>query len=341
MADVTASQHNFSRYLAAPADSARQARLATLLAPLVAELRQMGGDAGKPEKMAAAMAALRGGLGEEDVGLELLTLYLQLWIMDIEAAERYTAARVRFDVSDPPADFWYQRIDTRGSHDFFQDGIYLTNTIPAASVDYYNSEIYNGTQTKQQPRNVIANLFSVDSATDPINSFYDLFLNAPFVPCHGLEMSTRLRVDNLPGGSRGWGFWNTSVLPPLMQVAWFIQFNGEGSGGVKPFYDNGFYAITQNGLGYSAVKLCDLDEAWHDYRIWIGDGAVHYFIDGACVASVTDRNTIPSSPMAFHNWVDNSLFGWDSAEKVIKHIPQTTYGPRSNFMQSVRIRSLP
>lgn len=342
MTDATAQMQNFSRHFGGPGDAARLSRSASLLAPAIAALREAkaGGDAGKA---AAALAALRAGLGEEDIDWALLTLYLQLWLMDIEVAELYTAARVRFDVGDPPADFWYQRIDKSGSHDFFQDGIYLTETIPAVSDGlYHNSEIYNSTQTKQQPRSVIANLFSVDDPADISNLLYDLFLNTPFVPRHGLEMTARVRIDNVSGGSRGWGFWNTSVLPPLMQVAWFIQFNGQGSSGVTPFYDNGFYAITQNGLaGYSAIKLCDLDEDWHDYRIWIGDGAVHYYIDGACVASVTDPLAIPSTPMALHYWVDNSLFGWDAATKEIVHLPQTTYGPRSNIMKTLRIRNLP
>ena len=289
------------------------------------------------------MAALKAAPSSDPEEIALLVLYLQLWVMDIAAAERFSADPPRFDVADPPADFWYPRVDTAGTHAFFENGLYLTNAIPPASkANYYNAEIYGSTQTKQQPRNILANLFPVDNPKDLPNLLADLFLNNPFTPAGGLEMTARIRIETLKGGSRGWGFWNTSVLPPTMQVAWFIHFNGKETGGVPPFYDDGFYAITQNGLsGYAMTKLPDLDEDWHDYRIWIGGGQCHYFIDGDLVATVDKADAIPVAPMTFHNWVDNALFGLDKTTGEIVHIMQQTDAPRVNLTEHMRIRSLP
>jgi hypothetical protein len=289
---------------------------------------------------AAAIEALKSDPSPDPEEIALLMFYLQLWGLDIEIAERYAADPPRFDLTDPLPDFWYQRIDTAGSHAFFQDGVYLTNTIPAASsTNYYNAEIYNSPHSRQQPRCILANLFPVDSPDDLPNFLTDLFLNNPFTPAGGLELDARVQAANLVGGSRGWGFWNTSVLPLTMQVAWFIQFNGTGSGGVTPFYDDGFYAITQNGLNITTTKIADLDEGPHDYRITLADGLVYYFVDGNLVASASGPS-VPTAPMTIHYWVDNALFGWDPTSHAIVHIMQETSAPRSNIMERFRVRSL-
>jgi hypothetical protein len=338
VATLTPGVAGLKQRLAALDDGAKR----SLIADVGARARAEGIAASRPVVMAVAAALVSPRL--RDAPADLIALYLLLWLLDQAIIAQYSAEHLPFDLKDPPADYWYARTDTAGTHQFFTGGNYLIETIPAISDEqYYNAEIYNSTQTEQQPKNVIVNLFPVDDPKDLPHFLYDLFLNVPYVPANGLAFSARVKAGNLNGGSRGWGFWNTDALPLSMQVAWFIQFQGEAKHGVQPIYPNGFYAITQNGLSGpepSCIKLADLDEEWHDYRIEITAQAVEYFIDGSSVAKVPDAKYIPSAPMAFHYWVDNAMFGFND-QGLLLHILQTTTAPRSNTIKDLRIRSLP
>jgi len=316
---------------------------------LAAAVKDSAVAAGEGEKVCRAAVAIARLLANPVLAAALdviLVLYLQLWLMDNAAIAAYAAQNVQFDLRDPPPEYWYQRTDTQGEHRFFSEGNYLINRIPATEGKhkdkdaYFNAEIYNSTQTSLPPKNVIANLWPVDSPSDRKHFLYDLFLDVPYVPANGLAFEARIKVENLKGGSRGWGFWNTDVFPLSMQVAWFIQLDGEPNSGVKPSLPNGFYAVTQNGLSYLPYRLKQpLDEDWHDYRIEIGPQSVEYFVDGTSVWRVDQNGSIPTAPMSFHNWVDNAVFGFQGGE--LTHILQKTKLPRGNIMQHLRIASIP
>jgi hypothetical protein len=364
MSDIAASLHRLSTHLAKieiPRDSAAQMRLAAELAPALTEIRRhaaglghaeraelghriAGSAKGKQARIAHALAALATHPAYLVIPPYLLLIYLMLWVLDIAVVEQYVNDGVTYDLPNPDPSFWYQRTDTAGTHVFNQNDIYLTETIPQADqTAYWNCEVYNATFPRTDPSCVIANLFPVDPPNDP-NFDYDLFLNIPFAPQNGLQFSANVQVGNLVGGSRGWGFWNTSVLPPVMQVAWFIQFNGQASGGVQPLYPNGFYAITQNGVpgldtGPDVFKLPDLDEDAHDYQITISGDSVQYWIDGVLMHTAA-APSVPTAPMAIHIWVDNAVFGY-SATSGIVHILQDTTGPRSNIVSSMQVSSPP
>ncbi|WP_370154332.1 hypothetical protein [Ferrovibrio sp.] len=279
---------------------------------------------------------------------DAILLYLLFWLLDQLVIADFVAMKQPFDLRNPSPDYWYQRTDTAGSHAFnTADGCYLVNSIPAIpkpssgqALQYFNAEIYNSTQTSVQPRNVIVNLFPVDDPkTDPAHFWYDLFLNVPYSPATGLRFEAEVKASNPDGGSRGWGFWNTDVFPLSMQIAWFIQLQGQSGPGEKPLYPNGFYATVQNGLTVRSVPLAGVDiQAWHHYRIDVTAAAVEFFIDGQSVFAISDPAAIPSAPMAFHDWVDNAVFGFEGG--VITHILQTTTLPRSNAMKNLRLSSL-
>jgi hypothetical protein len=281
---------------------------------------------------------LQRGKGEMASGITLLILYILLLAYDLHKDTVYTLEKADIDVIDPPKDYWFQRVDGKGSHRFFDDGIYLVNSIPPAGTStYFNSEIYNSPYTSLRPKNVVINTGLVDDPlTEPALFLYDLFLNKPYVAKNGTIFSSRVKATNLEGGSRGWGFWNTSSSLG-MQIAWFIQFNGFQADGA-PYPLNGFWAQTQNGLAISMVPLPALDEGWHDYRIEMSAESVEYFVDNRSVAKVTD-DSIPTSPMAFHNWVDNAVF--EVANFSVEHVMQQTTEPRTNTTEIMRIYSGP
>ncbi len=257
---------------------------------------------------------------------------------------------------DPKQEFWFQRVDGIGSKLLFSnDGLYLVNFIPiiASSTTHYDAEIYNSPYTVLHPKNVIINTFPVDPPLKEQNKFvYDFFLNVPYAPSNGIVFSATIKAENLNGGSRGWGFWNTSLgVGTLLgygmslaslglgdNFAWFIQCEGYKPNG-DPYPWNGFWAQTRNASGKvwppcSCIRLPDLDEEWHDYRIEINKDSVEYFIDEKSVAKVTNPECLPNTPLAFHNWVDNALYLGDPPYIAL----QTSTAPRINRTQSMTIK---
>ncbi len=262
--------------------------------------------------------------------------YILILIGDYEKSVAFCNTKNRYDLHNPSEDFWFQRVDIAGTHEFnTPNGNYLVNSIPPASSNAYsNSEVYNSPYTTQLPKNVIVNPYPVDTITDTIeleNFIYDLFINIPFAPAHNIIFSAKIKVENINGGSRGWGFWNTNAIPVVgMKTAWFMQQQGNVSE-----ENNGFFAHTFNGLQFSVVRLPDLDENWHEYQIVMNSNCIEYFIDGISVARVTNPSNIPNAPMAFHNWVDNACFENQGAN--IEKVLQTTTAARKNYTNNMRI----
>ncbi|GHN01234.1 hypothetical protein WSM22_27230 [Cytophagales bacterium WSM2-2] len=274
-----------------------------------------------------------------DLALEIQFVfnYMLVLIGDFYVSNAYFQSKIKYAITNPSPEFWFQRIDMAGDHQFnTPDGNYLVNTIPIAdNQHYFNSEIYDSPYTTLTPSCVIANPYPVEEITDTIelqNFIYDLFVNIPFASSHNVTFAATIKAENLTGGSRGWGFWNTDGVPILgMKIAWFMQ----QSDGNPKNKTNGFFAHTVNGDKISAVPLPALDENWHDYKIVMSPQLVEYFIDGKSVARVTEADTIPDAPMAFHNWVDNACFDINEG---IQKVFQKTTAPRKNFTKKMDIR---
>lgn len=318
-------------------------------ASVAADLSKLRGDRLVPRRLATAAPQPDAA---DDMSDPALYFYLQLLLVDTRLNQDYMARSPAFDLHDPLPEYWYQRCDPSDlppsapapTHQWFTGDAYFINTIPPTDgTQYYNAEVYNATHTAIGPSNVIANPLPVDSPDDVRNSSYDMLVNLPYVARSGLEFSAEIRARGLAGGSRGWGFWNTDVFPLAMQIAWFVHYapgSKKGGGGITPIPAKpGLYACSQNGLeGVDYFWLGDLDEHWHAYRIRTTAEGVYFFIDGKLVHTAS-ADAVPSQPMAFHNWVDNALFGIDPKTGVT-HILQKSSQPRSNAMRNCRIRSL-
>jgi hypothetical protein len=278
---------------------------------------------------------------DEVLEITLMVIGIMSIIPDYLINSLYSLTKQDITVSNPPEEYWFQRVDGKGEHHFFaKDELYLVISIPptppvpqGSTPPHYNSEIYNSPYTAMLPKNVTINTFPVDPPSEQANFIDDFFINAPYAPLNGAVFSARIKAENLKGGSRGWGFWNTSLISG--QYAWFIQL--EGYEGEQSKW-NGFWAQTRNASGEiwppsSNIRLPDLDEEWHDYRIELHADSVKYFIDEKLVATVTDPASLPDTPMAFHNWVDNELYLAAPPYMVFLE----TSAPRVNKMQNMMI----
>jgi len=159
----------------------------------------------------------------------------------------------------------------------------------------------------------------------------DAFLNLPYKYA---KMSCMMKMTNLRDGSRGVGFWNTMTTHD-MQFAWFMQQDGVITKGI-PYPLNGMYAmILISGRDafpvYRKIPVAEVDEKWHNYTIdWQRD-KIEFYYDGVKVLS--EKDYIPDRNLAFHAWVDNSVFlpvgnNW--------HLVQQMNAPRSQEIRNLR-----
>lgn len=245
------------------------------------------------------------------------------------------------EMHNPPKDFWFLRVDGEGTHEFHKNGHYLINSIPKVTAGsngqapHYNAEIYNSPYTTLDPKNVTINTFPVDPPVqEQSNYIYDFFLNTPYAPTNEIEFAATIKAEGLKGGSRGWGFWNTA-LGGGDNFAWFIQIDGYSDPEL-----NGVWAQCRNASGEIWPpsfnhKLHHLDVTIeHLYGIRITEDCVEFFIDNQSVCKATDPKQLPNKPMAFHNWVDNTLyFGGPPYFEYI-----ATEHPRKNITKSMAIK---
>lgn len=269
----------------------------------------------------------------DKIGFVITTVfnYILVLIGDFKKSNGYIHTPTTYSISNPEQDFWFLRSDTNGFHYFNTDGSYLKSTIPNASANIYsNAEIYNSPFTNMLPKCIIASPFPAEkiiNENELQNFVCDLFMNIPFAASHSVVFEATIKVDNLNGGSRGWGFWNTDALPVLgMKVAWFIQQQNQLTSQTQ------FQIWTFNGTTMDIYNIpTPLDEEWHTYKISMDKNLISYYMDNALLHKV---QTIFSSPMAFHNWVDNAFFDIvNGGNKVL----QNSILPRTNYMKDMKI----
>ncbi len=137
--------------------------------------------------------------------------------------------------------------------------------------------------------------------------FRDLAFNSLYVAdaSKSQRIVMNIKAEGQGGGSRGWGFWNTSLDPFFGQFAWFMEITSQ-----DPRLKSTVWMMTVKGSAGKGGGFCltPLDPkysvyAWHQYAIVWSPASVEYFVDGRIVARHTTY--VPDLGMAFHNWVDN------------------------------------
>lgn len=237
-----------------------------------------------------------------------------------------------------------------------------SNCIDGACIPYSNAEIYNSTccntdsiqdmgidttvfnfpnkyrisllkmVCENQPIVQHCNLNYTPTITldDPITqtrqSILDTVINTPYLYS---TVKQTITCKNLKDGSRGFGFWNTSADLQHTSIAWFIQIDSADTSG---FYAHcQIPAITKNFISF--VKLPDLDENEHTYTVDWKKDRIQFSIDGKIVHIET--TVIPTDNMAYHNWVDNSVFTYENGS--LKHLIQKLKTEKSNQIKSIEI----
>ena len=117
-------------------------------------------------------------------------------------------------------------------------------------------------------------------------------------------MKTRIRVDSIMKGGRGWGFWNFKIEKSQCHLAWFIFLKG------RPGYSlNGLWAQCVDGnldnLTLIPIKGYDISE-WHTYEIIWKEKYVEFYIDGNLVANASKG--IPKINCKADVWIDNAIW---------------------------------
>lgn len=165
---------------------------------------------------------------------------------------------------------------------------------------------------------------------DPINqtrqAIKDTVINTPYLYS---KVTTYITCKGLKNGSRGWGFWNT--LPSLTNtaIAWFIQLDGG-----KDYPLNGFYVQCQSpgdSKNISLFRLPDLDDNEHKYDIIWEKDSIKFFIDDKLF--YTETKFVPQIGMAYHNWVDNSVFSYK--DNMLQHLLQNIEEEKQNIITKV------
>ncbi len=163
----------------------------------------------------------------------------------------------------------------------------------------------------------------------------DLYLNQPLSP--GMHLAWDAQASSMVNGSRGWGLWNTNVVPGQNSFAWFMQMEGLDASGYPYLLSGNWLMIVLPGTQGNKILLKPLpalDENWHHYEIFWAANLMVFTIDYAVVH--VELTTIPQGQMAFHNWVDNALFALDSTGQ-LTHITQKLQVPRTNTLANYQL----
>lgn len=113
---------------------------------------------------------------------------------------------------------------------------------------------------------------------------------------------TRIKVDPVLKGSRGWGFWNWKYKKSECELAWFIYQEGYFWYPLKGLW---VQCVDGNIDNMTLIKITGYDlSEWHDYKINWEKEYVEFFVDDTLVANVTKG--IPKTNCRVDVWIDNA-----------------------------------
>jgi hypothetical protein len=217
----------------------------------------------------------------------------------------------------------------------------LENELSKQSCQLYANVCQGENQRKIGECHLEKNPVPMDNPfTALVQSVKDTYFNTPYLYA---TLEIKARAVGLYGGSRGWGFWNTQLPVDINTFAWFIQQRGENPDG-SPYPLNGLWILMRDvqmgPKGLVRIRLGDLDEKWHTYKIvWTPEEIVFVVDNRVVYAENKERVKIPSRHMAFHAWVDNAVFGSQKlgGKTIPAHWTHEFKGIRANEIEYIKI----
>lgn len=204
----------------------------------------------------------------------------------------------------------------------------------------------NNSWNTTTPGSLTANPWSFTKldAEAPWLAVRDIAFNNPYLANakKAIRMTVKIRVEGQGGGSRGWGFWNTTLSPENLQLAWFMEYSTQQAKDPAQVAKS----VVMQTMSFDIpgkIRICstplpDKDYSiyqWHEYQIEWSPRAVNYFADGHWLASHTQA--VPNAGMAFHNWVDNR--NYFSFQGPPDNFP--LFQEKSNYISRYRIEEMP
>jgi len=223
---------------------------------------------------------------------------------------------------------------------------------------YQNSGSYltpydqNSSWTGTKPAHLDANplAFTAGDVEAPWKAIRDITFNNPYHAdsTHVLRLKTEIKAEAPDqGGSRGWGFWNTSMDPGYLQLAWFMEYSVPEAYLSSVKSDKPNRQVVMQTIGRAndgkTLRICSTVlpaksysiYTWRHYSIEWRPDAVRYFVDGHLVAD--HRNIKLDRHMAFHNWVDNR--NYTTPEARVANFPLTQ--DKTNLIRSFLVEKAP
>ena len=192
----------------------------------------------------------------------------------------------------------------------------------------------------------------------PWQAVRDIAFNSPYLANEdrALRLTATIRAEGQGGGSRGWGFWNTTLDPEFLQLAWFMEYSSQKTNAPEKITSK-VYLQTIKTQSYKVSEKSGVNERffdfsicstplpdsisiydWHKYQIVWSAHSVSYHIDGKLIARHAGKDAIPDKGMAFHNWVDNrNYFG----ENYVSAANYPLFADKSNYINELSIETAP
>lgn len=178
--------------------------------------------------------------------------------------------------------------------------------------------------------------------SQPWQRYRDFAFNTPYqaTPNLAQRITMTIKAQGHGFGSRGWGYWNTTMDFISMQFAWFMEIDSPLRASLHSPAIHGTYMMTVKGensngklsIGYCMTRLPATVNIykWHNYRIEWMPHEVRYWVDGKLYA--THTKNVPNKALSFHNWVDNRNYGYAVLNNDPENYP--ILSDRSNYIAS-------
>ncbi len=137
-----------------------------------------------------------------------------------------------------------------------------------------------------------------------------------------LDLTIRVKtLNNLPVGSRGWGFWKSEQVPiTINQATWFMEQKADPDSSWAP-QETWWQARTLDGVDNTYDFSTDIDsydnQQWHVYKVCrysgsAADGYYEHYIDGTLIQRKVPYDfpdsSIINEDFTFNCWNDNLVY---------------------------------